>query len=237
MYVKGLDGRALKTYEKTIEMGDNNRAFVMDGKNDTTTYWSYWHDYVGGTVEFEVDVSDVGCECAASAFLVQLNDENCSWNSYDRDTVPQCSRIELMESNIWGFNVASYPCEFGQCEATSASQTSAWDIDSMAYGPGSDNTIDTTKPYSVKTHFYAEVDAEGTKGGLLRIETCLIQGDNMITLKQDHADYMTTLRDKLEWRMAMGVSSYHVGLENDIAGTCETTCESSNMIIHNLRFT
>jgi len=55
----------------------------------------------------------------------------------------------------------------------------------MAYGPGSDNTIDTTKPYTVKTQFFAEVDEEGTKGDLLRIETCLIQGENMITLKQD----------------------------------------------------
>lgn len=185
MYVKGLDGRHLKTYERTVEMGLNNRAFVMDGKNDTTTYWSYWHDYVGGTVEYEVDVSNVGCECAASAFLVQLNDENCSWDAYESGSTPQCSRVELMESNIWGFNVASYPCENGQCEATSASQTSATAIDAMAYGPSSDYTVDTTKPYTVKTQFFAEVDSEGTKGDLLRIETCLIQGENMITLTQD----------------------------------------------------
>jgi len=37
--------------------------------------------------------------------------------------------------------------------------------------------------------------------------------------------------------MTFGISSFFVGNENDISGTCTETCEESNMIIHNLRFT
>lgn len=61
-------------------MGLDNRAFVLDYENDDSTYWAYWHDLLGGSFEFEVEVNDIGCACAAGVFAVDLNDEECSWN-------------------------------------------------------------------------------------------------------------------------------------------------------------
>jgi hypothetical protein len=63
-------------------MGENNKAFVLDYAFDDSTYWSYWHYYLGGTLEFDVDVSEVGCKCAAGVYLVELNDDRCSWDAY-----------------------------------------------------------------------------------------------------------------------------------------------------------
>jgi len=53
-----------------------------------------------------------------------------------------------MEANIWGFNAATYPCEFGSCQSSSATQQH---VSGAQYGPGSSYTIDTTKAYHVKT--------------------------------------------------------------------------------------
>jgi len=87
--------------------------------------------------------------------------------------VPQCSRVELMETNNQGFNVATFPCEFGVCDATSMTQTSAADVDAMAFGPGADYTIDSTQSYAVKTAFVAKHFLADDSWDLDRIETTL----------------------------------------------------------------
>jgi len=88
MFVKGLDGRYLETAGTEVMMGLNNRAFVTDYANDESSYWAYWHYYLGGSVEFDVDVSDVGCACAANVYLVDLDDGTCSWGEKGSDENP-----------------------------------------------------------------------------------------------------------------------------------------------------
>ena len=80
-------------------MGLDNRAFILDYPYDDTTYWAYWHYYLGGPLQFDVDVSSVGCECAAGVYLVELNDDYCSWDSKSRGETPQCATIDVMEAN------------------------------------------------------------------------------------------------------------------------------------------
>jgi hypothetical protein len=86
-----------------IEMGLNNRAFVLDQPYDDSTYWAYYHKYMGGTLMFDVDVSNVDCECAAGVYLVELNDDHCSWNEKNPGETPQCATIDVMEANKHGF--------------------------------------------------------------------------------------------------------------------------------------
>ena len=79
-------------------MGYNNRAWVLDYPSDETTYWSYWHDYLGGTIKFDVNLASASCQQAAGMYLVQADDENCSWKAKSGGD-PQCARVELMEAN------------------------------------------------------------------------------------------------------------------------------------------
>ena len=58
-FLKGLAGQDLETEGHHIFMGENNRAFVLDTKNDDSTYWAYYNQYIGGSVQFNVDVSEV----------------------------------------------------------------------------------------------------------------------------------------------------------------------------------
>jgi len=57
MFVKGLDGRVLTTSDRQVKMGANNRAFITDYSNDSGSFWAYWHYYLGGTLEFDMNVS------------------------------------------------------------------------------------------------------------------------------------------------------------------------------------
>ena len=56
-YVKGLDGAYLETSNDKMSMGLDNKAFILDYAYDDSESWSYWHDYLGGTLYFDVDVS------------------------------------------------------------------------------------------------------------------------------------------------------------------------------------
>ena len=152
-YVRGLDGKYLETKDDSITMGLNNRAFVLDYAMDDTTYWSYWHQYNGGTLMFDVDVSNVGCECAAGVYLVELDEDHCSWNEKRRDEKPQCATIDVMEANQHGFKTQSMPCEFGVCDEESQCSASANAAGSMNYGSGPEYLINTQEKYCVKTQF------------------------------------------------------------------------------------
>jgi hypothetical protein len=142
-YMRGLDGKYLETKDDQIEMGLDNRAFILDYALDDSTYWAFWHYYIGGTLQFDVDVSSVGCECAAGVYLVELNDDYCSWDSKSRGETPQCATIDVMEANQHGFKTQSQPCEFGVCDEESQCPASANAAGTMKYGSGSEYLINT----------------------------------------------------------------------------------------------
>jgi len=118
-YVKGLYGSTLETDGDTLNMYMNNRAWVLDHPYDDSVFWAYKHKYQGGSVTFDVDMSEVGCGCAAGVYLAKLDDHDCTWGAYEPGTRPQCASVDVMEANKYGLNTASYPCEFGVCEEVS----------------------------------------------------------------------------------------------------------------------
>jgi hypothetical protein len=72
---------------------------------------------LGGTLYFDVDVSDVECECAAGVFLVELDAaNNCGWEQKNLGETPQCASIDVMEANKHGLRTQTLPCEFGICD-------------------------------------------------------------------------------------------------------------------------
>ena len=58
MWVKCLAGQCLTTEGSTIEMSNNNRAWVNDVQDDTeSAELAYYHNYLGGSMEYDVDLS------------------------------------------------------------------------------------------------------------------------------------------------------------------------------------
>lgn len=86
-----------------------------------------------------------------------------------------------MEANINSFKASSYPCDFETCADGTDSSVVA---PASAYGPGTGFTIDTLRPFTVKTKFFADVTQSVAEemGDLTKIETCLIQDGNEVHL-------------------------------------------------------
>jgi len=49
MSAVGIKDHKLQGDGDMVTMGYNNRAWILDYPNDESNYWSYWHDYLGGT--------------------------------------------------------------------------------------------------------------------------------------------------------------------------------------------
>ena len=72
------------------------------------------------------------------------------------------------------------------------------------------------------------------------IRTTLIQGDNAHSFDQMCADYLQPLSNMLEYQMAVAISTYHVGLDNDLSNqTCTDKCSAldSKTVISNMKWT
>jgi hypothetical protein len=184
LFLKGRDGKALCTDDSQITLGDDNRAFVLVEPNDSTSANALKKKYLGGTLTFDVNMSGVGCNCAAGVFLVALDDEQCMWDNYSSTNPPQCATFDVMEANNSGFNTASHPCANGQCDPVSQCMSKAREFGGMAYGPGSNYKINTTKSYQVMTKFFADTD-----NNLKYIDTLLIQGEEIVLMKQECGEY------------------------------------------------
>jgi len=214
MYVKGIDGQELSCKDRSINVGANNRAFITDYANDSSSYWAYYHYFLGGTMEFDVDVSKVGCTQVQGIYMVAIDDQNCSWD--EKSSAPSCASIEVMEANTVGFRAAQRPCEAsGNCNNSQQQSPSG-----TQYGPGSSYVIDSTKPFKLSVKFYAQMDSDGNLGELEKLETTLTQGASNVTLVNDDSVFLRTFTPQLKYGMAIAVSNYIAGTTNEISGTC-----------------
>lgn len=83
------------------------------------TYTIFQPDYLGGALEFDIDLSRTDCGSAAGVYLVDLNDENCHMEPYATGETPQCAVIDILEANVNNIHVQSLPCDFGTCDLVS----------------------------------------------------------------------------------------------------------------------
>lgn len=223
----------LQTSDRSLEIGENNRAFILDLDDASTTWSAHYHNYLGGSVAFDVNVSDVGCGCAAGVYLTTSNDETCNWSDYDANVTPQCTTIDLVEANMWGFRAGYMPCMDGSCNAAAKCSSSV----TSDYGPTGIEAIDTMKSYNVKTSFWVDQNVDGLYTDLQRIETVLSQHGLSITITQECenvADLTELLADQM---LAMGVSTTIIGSPNEVSGSCATECASAKSIISNVVWT
>jgi hypothetical protein len=187
-------------------------------------------------MEFDVDLSQVDCACASGVYLVEAHGENCDWKAKNGEIDPQCSRVELMEANKYGFTAASYPCEGETCQSESRTQVYA---DITEYGPGSEYTINTNEPFKVTTKFYApKGDTDSSWGDLTKIETTLTQNSRSVVMVQDDPEALWYISHKLFGSMAVVMSNFDAGMDNMISGDqCTNSCGNYKSKFADLRWT
>lgn len=118
--------------------------------------YAFKPDLIGGSIEYTVDLSSVGCGCAAGVYFVKLDAYGCGEDAMTGDS-PTCPSLDVMNANKYGFNTAAHPCNGGICDAQSQCEYSmrvegAAMYGENAYGPNG-TMIDTNSPFTVKTEF------------------------------------------------------------------------------------
>jgi len=185
-------------------------------------------------MKFKVNITDVDCACAAGVFAVNTDDEQCSYDAYDQGVTPQCGSIDIMEANIFGFNVQSNSCEFDFCDPSASCMNK---LNEWEYGPSSEYTINSKEFFTVKTQFFATPGADGQPDALALIRTTLSQNGVDVVLEQDCPDYLAALSWNLSKNMSIAISTYNLSTENSVSSeTCYSTCSGGNMVIADLEF-
>lgn len=172
------------------------------------------------------------CACATGIYLVDTSEPGCSWDAVDGSSEPECSRIELMEANKFGFNSAVYSCEGGVCPSAAQSKASVnLNTTNGSFGPGSEYDINSEEPFNVMVQFYAPYASAADPdmyGDLSWIEISLNQGTGSVKLFHTDNTLLSGLSESLRSNMALVVSNFDAGSNNDISGDgiCSTasTC-------------
>jgi hypothetical protein len=95
-YVKGKDFSTASTSQWDVKLGNNNNAWLRWTKDDALTDASVWKPGIrGGSVSYDVNLSQVGSGCVSGVYLVESSDYGCSDNPLDTSS-PQCRSIDLM---------------------------------------------------------------------------------------------------------------------------------------------
>ena len=152
----GFNGR---TYLSNTEMFDKDQLFTPP--------------LLGGSMEYDVDLSQAGCNCDASVYMIAMPAKNAD-GSYraasdggmgycDANKVGGafCPEFDIMEANKHAFRTTNHHCSEpsnGHYDWCDRAGTCTVDVitdfpDSDPYGPGPLYTINTHREFHVKIDF------------------------------------------------------------------------------------
>jgi len=127
---------------------------------------------LGNIISYRVDLSKVGCACNLAFYLISMpavDPQGKPSPGTNRQGQPPyycdanmvggqwCPEIDIMEANNHAFQATLHRCDppldqhYSFCDRGGCEQTTRTKAD--AYGPGSEYTIDTTRPFDVDTEF------------------------------------------------------------------------------------
>ena len=143
-------------------MGFNGRAYLSNTQMfDKSQFFT--PNLLGGSMEYDVDLSQVGCNCNAALYLIEMPAKNAngSFRAGESDGMyycdanqiggAYCPEFDIMEANMYGFRGTSHKCDpatdgvFDSCDhAGQCSVDVLLNQTENDYGPDSANSIDTT---------------------------------------------------------------------------------------------
>jgi len=179
-YVKGYptSNSYLETDDRRIYIGMDNLSYIWEEKAedlDLEFHKTYMHYYLGGSLSFDVNVSQTDCLCAAKVHLYQLDyDGNCEFSALEDGALPHCRQVDILEANIFGLRTGAHPCDPGQENCSyqnTVCKRRTLDLEALAYGPGPEFKINLLESYSVKTEFWTNKYGNGRYANLTNIRT------------------------------------------------------------------
>ena len=100
----------------TVEIGSNNSLFIRDARSmDESVIFK--PKMLGGSIEYDVNISGQECGCVAGVYLVDTDKGRC--DEVAQNGTPQCKSVDAMQANLYGFESKANPCTNGTCDAIS----------------------------------------------------------------------------------------------------------------------
>ena len=156
-FAMGFNGRA---YLSNTQMFDKNQFFIPN--------------LLGGSMEYDVDLSEAGCNCNAAMYMIGMpaKNQNGSFRAgedgmfyCDAAAVggAYCPEFDIMEANQYAYRAVNHHCNEpnsgGHYDWCDKPGSCAVDIitdhptNEKHYGPGSEYTIDTLREFHIKVDF------------------------------------------------------------------------------------
>ena len=145
----------------------NQRMYLSTvNKVDTAAYFK--PDLLGGSMEFDLDLSQVGCNCVVGLYGVRMpavdnTDDKFGYCGANQDKVggSLCPEFDMLEGNSFGIHTTAHSCEAPSAEGVYSACTGSGqctvdailDEGESSYGGSADKTIDTQKPFNMRLVF------------------------------------------------------------------------------------
>lgn len=191
---------------------------------------------MGGSIEYDVNLSEVNSGCVAGVYLVESDNTRCSQDINQENGLPQCRSIDAMQANRFGFESKAHPCSNGTCDALSKCAISMQEeasATSNSYGPGG-SKIDTLKKFHVKNEYVSTEDY----ATFWKLRTIISQEGREIVMEKDCRDYLVGLQAPISGEMSFVFSSWDnldgaEDFEINQGQSKASSCEASKHVIEN----
>ena len=235
----------------TMDIPYGGRSYLSPSNENQGVFYS--PNLLGGTIEYDVDLSQSGCSCNAALYLISMpakdqsgtvipgkgGDYYCDANMVGGNWCPE---FDIMEANTHAWHTTPHKCDdpndkghYSNCDRSGDCNIKAWG--SMSYGPGDKFMINTFKLFHIKTHWHSD-------GSFTQTFT---QGKNTQSMGNSVGNcrdksYMSKYKQNLADGMTIAVSSWGnkwdtmKWLDSDTG--CKGDCISKPIVtIQNLVFT
>ena len=155
----------------SYDLGFNGRAYLSTAQDwNKDTYFR--PNLLGGSMEYDVDLSQVSCGCNAALYLVGMpgigsdglpfeSDDGMHYCDANKVGGNYCPEFDIMEANTWAYKAVSHACNEpdanGYYDWCDGAGTCAVDIildhPETAYGPRSQYEINTNEEFHIRVDF------------------------------------------------------------------------------------
>jgi len=200
----------------------NNRGYIINTPNwDTSNPDFFTPNLLGGSVEWDMNVSGFECGCFNTFYTVSMpgkkSDGSLDWQDgyfYCDANAGNwggafCPEMDLMEANKYGLQTTPHKCNspsgsghYDYCDGSGSAKNVIDELGWNGYGPGGQNTIDTTQPFHVK------VDLNASGNNFNQVVTTLTQNGKSAQMTNNDSGYMSAMSNDLSRGMVFVVSAW-----------------------------
>lgn len=200
-------------------MGFGGRAYLSNTRMFNKDEF-FAPNLIGGSIEYDVDLSQVGCNCNAALYMIAMPANNSDGSSRpgedgmfycDANKVGGafCPEFDIMEANQFAWKSINHYCSIpddqGYYDWCDKIGRSGVDIitdypDSDPYGPGPEYTINTLEEFHVRAEFF-----EGVDGKLQSYTITLSQEGRDVGMRSDGRS-LSKISDDFENGMTFAMS-------------------------------